>query len=383
MATQILSQIKSDFQVAMPLRRLFEAPTVADLAKIVEQLMLEAAASRLPSPGEPAIQRVAREAIVMEELEQDSSEPASPSASLPQSSILVNIQPAGVDAPFFCVHPVGGQVLCYVDLAGQLGSQRPFYGLQSPPAHTLQEPAESIEQVAALYIREIRSVQPRGPYWLGGWSMGGLVAFEMARQLRQAGETLDLLALFDTHPPRKKPLGGHGKLLGNENRNGESGSEMREPPMLVRFAMDMGRLLGKDISGLAESFLQLGPEEQRKLVVGNLVSEGIVSPDAAHAEMEDLLEIFTRNAAAMDRYVPPPLEQSIVLFAAADAEESRRLAREWAWWAGGVDLQSVPGDHYTMLRRPHVSVLAGLLKGCLDEVRRDDGPKAEYVGVKV
>src|SRR6185295_7366109 len=118
-------------------------------------------------------------------------------------SPLVAIQPQGDRPPFFCVHPVGGNVLCYLDLARHLPPDQPFYALQSPEPGG-DQPA-SIEEMAALYLSELRRIQPEGPYRLGGWSMGGLIAFEMARQLESAGQELDLVVLIDTPPPAAQP----------------------------------------------------------------------------------------------------------------------------------------------------------------------------------
>jgi hypothetical protein len=116
----------------------------------------------------------------------------------PGFSPLVGIQPAGERRPFFCVHPVGGDVLCYLDLARHLGADQPFYGLQYPDLNEESGADTRVEGLAARYIEALRAVQPPGPYLLGGWSMGGLVAFEMAQQLRQQGQQVALVALIDT-----------------------------------------------------------------------------------------------------------------------------------------------------------------------------------------
>src|SRR5205807_8947571 len=86
----------------------------------------------------------------------------------PASAILVPIEPVGSEIPFFFVHPVGGSVVCYADIARALGPEYPVYGLQSPSPDAGYE-ITSIEQMAELYIQEIRRVQPEGPYLLGGW----------------------------------------------------------------------------------------------------------------------------------------------------------------------------------------------------------------------
>ncbi len=113
---------------------------------------------------------------------------------------LVPLQPHGAHAPFYCVHPGAGTVFCYLSLARQLGTDYPVYGLQFPEAD--EKPVQvTVPQLATNYIAAIRTLQPEGPYYLGGWSSGGLVAFEMACQLRSQGQEVALLCMLDTRVP--------------------------------------------------------------------------------------------------------------------------------------------------------------------------------------
>ena len=118
----------------------------------------------------------------------------------PQSS-LVAIQPGGSKRPLFLVHPAGGHVFPYVHLAKFLGPDQPCYGLQARGLEDGQDPHTRIEDMAAYYIQALQTVQPTGPYLLGGWSMGGVVAFEMAQQLHAQGQRVALLALLDSRIP--------------------------------------------------------------------------------------------------------------------------------------------------------------------------------------
>jgi thioesterase domain-containing protein len=267
----------------------------------------------------------------------------------PSSPILVSIQPWGSRAPFFCVHAIGGQVLSYGELSQELGRDQPFYGLQSPPADFFPESATSIEQMATLYNREVRAVQPSGPYLIGGWSMGGLVAWEMAQQLKKEGEAIDLLTLIDTNPP---------------SRYREANDRTDEMSILARFALDMCRLVGRDPRPLAEQFSRSNEQDQWKMVQEALCTYGVLAPETAHAEMTALLGVFTRNSLAMNNYVLSPAEQPIVFFRSSEAPE--RLSESWTTWAGGgIQFHSVPGDHFTMLRRPNVRVIAEVLQRCI------------------
>jgi phthiocerol/phenolphthiocerol synthesis type-I polyketide synthase E len=157
LAVQMFAQIDQMFQVKLPVATLFEAPTIGDLAQIVNR---EAPRSRWSS--------------------------------------LVTIQPKGSRPPFFCMHGAGGNVLIYRELSNQLGDDQPFYGLQSQGLDGKSEPLTRIEDMATAYVREIRRAQPTGPYYLGGYCLGGTIAYEVAQQLRSQGEEVALLAMFDT-----------------------------------------------------------------------------------------------------------------------------------------------------------------------------------------
>lgn len=306
LAIRMRSMVQERLKLDLSLRDLFRAPTIASLARLLEQ-----------PPDQPA------------------------------SPVLVEIQPRGSRIPFFAVHPAGGNVLGYADLARELGPEQPFYGLQSPVPVLFPE-APSFEQMAELYIKAIRSVQPSGPYLLGGWSLGGLLAWETARQLTAQGEIIGLLALIDTYPVLRVP--------GDQNCK-------ESLPVLRWFANDMAHLIGKDPQAIRETFEQLEPEGQWQMVQDALVQYGVVPEKNAHAEMSRLVEIFTRNVRAMERYSLQQAEQNILLLAAAEGQAPEQLARQWKQWAGGgVEFHLVPGDHYSMMRRPNVTEMAEALQ---------------------
>jgi surfactin synthase thioesterase subunit len=143
---------------------------------------------------------------------------------------LVQLQRGDGRPPLFFVHPVGGSVFCYAQLARHLGAEQTFYGLQSWGVGDGHLPLTDLSEMAARYLEAVCSVQPEGPYQLGGWSMGGLVAFEMAQQLRNRGENISLLALLDTHTPN---VLGHAVELSDEE-------------LWLQFASDLGQLNGME-----------------------------------------------------------------------------------------------------------------------------------------
>jgi pimeloyl-ACP methyl ester carboxylesterase len=117
---------------------------------------------------------------------------------------LVLLAPGGNKRPFFCVHPLGGGVSVFSELARRLSADRPFYAFQALDLVALgarNGDRESLEEIAAEYVSHVRSVDPTGPYFVGGLSFGGIVAFEMARQLASQGALVEMVALLDSRGP--------------------------------------------------------------------------------------------------------------------------------------------------------------------------------------
>ena len=157
LAVQMFAQIEKSFNVNLPLATLFDAPTIEELAQILRQ-----------------------------------------ECATPKWSPVVPIQTSGTKPPLFCMHGARGNVLMYRGLSQHLGDDQPFYGLQCQGLDGSCLPFTRVEDMAALYVKEIRKVQPKGPYFLGGYCLGGTIALEMAQQLVASGERVAMLALFDT-----------------------------------------------------------------------------------------------------------------------------------------------------------------------------------------
>ncbi len=126
------------------------------------------------------------------------AEALSSAGALPRPEPCVLIQPLGSKTPLFITHGIGGNVLNFYSVAQFFAPDRPVYGIQSPGVTPDANPPESMEAMAAQYIREVRKVQPEGPYHLAGWSFGGVVVFEMAHQLLAAGESVGALVVLDS-----------------------------------------------------------------------------------------------------------------------------------------------------------------------------------------
>jgi amino acid adenylation domain-containing protein len=269
-------------------------------------------------------------------------------------STLIAIQPNGPKRPLFCLHPGGGTVLSYTNLACHLDPQRPFYGLESLGLDEEQKPYAQIEDMAAYYIEAMQAVQPQGPYLLAGWSFGGLVAFEMAQQLQARDQQVSFLGLLDISavPEASEEL-----------------QELDDVAFLIK-------LLAEDISLSLEHIRQLEPDEQLLYLIEQARQFNLIPPDLGLVEVRRLLQIFTSHIQAAKTYIPQPYPGRVTLFRASEGAvaDSQDLTLGWEELATeGVDLHWVPGDHHTMVVEPHVQVLAKQLRACLEQSQTNDG----------
>ncbi|WP_164018189.1 non-ribosomal peptide synthetase [Pyxidicoccus trucidator] len=233
---------------------------------------------------------------------------------------LVPIQPGGDLPPFFLVHPVGGGVLGFAELARQLGPRQPLYGLEAQGLDGAEPPLESILEMAYFYIEALRTVQPHGPYRLGGWSLGAVIAFEMARVLRLRGEEVDVVALIEPSPT----------------------SYAKGEPL-------------PDASALAGLF-----DAEPAQAVG-------LSPEQRAA----LERVFTANLGALHAHTLKPQAGTVTLLLGADTQglDEHGPARGWDTLAEHVDVLTMPGDHHSLLSAPYVERLATALAALLERAR--------------
>ena len=318
---QLMARVHKQFGRELPLAALLQSPTVETLAALLRS-------------GEGTIAR----------------------------SALVTLNSEGSRPPLFCVHPVGGSVLCYRELAQQLGPRQPFYAFQVPES-TSEEKLDSIEAMASYYLNLLKGVQPHGPYSLGGWSMGGVVAFEMAQQLGYAGEEVRLLALIDSYAPS----------------NDGAIAEVDPRSIVETFVEDLEGLWGADF-GVAKSDLERGldPDELLKLVLARLQSLETGPPGFGPAKLESLYETYRNNLTAMLRYRPRGgYGEGITLFRSAGVE-ANEVDRTLGWSRlsnSGVEVIEVEGDHYSLLSGPALIRISSVLSERLGETdstsRRD------------
>jgi thioesterase domain-containing protein/acyl carrier protein len=251
---------------------------------------------------------------------------------------LVPIQTAGTAPPFFCVHPGGGNVLCYLQLSRELGPEQPFFGLQCPGVDGVRQPLTTAADMAREYVAAVQRQQPHGPYALGGWSVGGVLAYEMAQQLRAAGEEVGLLALLDSG-------------------------------VLYACAILMA-LFPKGDLGVFD-LLRLDSKEQVAEFRRRSAPARLVPDDASDELASRIFRLFASNMRAIMHYQAKPYDGCLTLWQAAEGLVQERFEpdREWSRRCDRVEVRVVPGNHLTMIHEPHVQVLAAELRRYLEALR--------------
>ena len=314
LAVQLFAQIDRDFQVKLPVATLFEAPTIAELAGLIRR--------DDPAPG---------------------------------WSALVPIQPAGSRPPFFCIHGGGGTLLIYRELSKHLGPDQPFFGLQSQGLDGELPILSTVEEMASLYVREIRRVRPRGPYLLGGYCGGGTIALEVAQQLCAMGHEVPLLALFDTSNWSKiLPLDRWTKIYQYSER-------------IVFHALNFFSL---DSKGRSQFFREKINAVRNRLPVwrGMLQARitGKVSAETTGSRL--LAEIWKSNDRATITYVPKPYPGVITDF--RPKRQYRLFNKPGAKWDNlalrGQEVVTLPVYPAGMLAEPFVQQLASALRTSIE-----------------
>jgi amino acid adenylation domain-containing protein len=267
---------------------------------------------------------------------------------------------AAARRPLFCVHPAGGDVLCFAPLARYLGVDQPLYGLRAHGLAAGEEPLATIEEMAALYVSEMRRVQPSGPYLLAGWSFGGLAAFEVAQQLVAAGDRVALLAIVDTPPGTAGEASAGG--------GGEPGPAADDlAPWLLDIAAYVRGLWAKDLGLRASDLAGRGAEGQLRLFVERARRAELLPPGGGLDQVRRLVAVFRANADAYRAYRPGLYPGPITVFRAAASGLAAAPDLGWGRFAGApVRCREVPGEHLTLFAEPHVHSLANHLRAAID-----------------
>ncbi|RJS18030.1 non-ribosomal peptide synthetase [Corallococcus sp. H22C18031201] len=261
-------------------------------------------------------------------------------------SPLVEFRGGKQQRPFFCVHAVGGNVLSYIELARALGDTQPFYGLQARGLEGDVPPCQSIPEMATLYLAAIRAVQPQGPYLLGGWSLGGSIALEMAQQLREQGEEVELLVLIDTYA-RLIPKGETPNLQVEATRAS------------TLFYQDLLRAAGHALPLPDAELEQLEPSRRLQLLEE-------ASRATAGQPLQALRDVFQTHLLLGWTYEPRAYPGRVLLLEASEPARTRGWEE---FITGPLEIQTIPGDHYSILRGARVQQLATALRTALEKAR--------------
>ena len=270
-------------------------------------------------------------------------------------SSLVPIQTTGSKPPLFLIHAIWGNVLYYRELVSYLEPDRPFYGLQAQGLDGKQAPYTSVVDMAAHYIQAIQSVQPQGPYAICGSSFGGVVAFEIARQLHECGEQIALLGVFDTAAPTAISAAEDADLVELSNRLLFHLQTFLNLKLSNKFIYVWTRLKWHFTGGKASMFYRFYLRYINR------------SPSALR-----LLDVALANRQALQCYTPTAYPGPLTLFYVQPKyPEKGNLAADFGWSElaqGKVEVYEMPGDHETIMQAPQVRVLAAQLTMCLQWV---------------
>jgi natural product biosynthesis luciferase-like monooxygenase protein len=318
LAVRLFAQIEQKYDKRLPLATFFKAPTVEQLADILRQ------------EGWTA-----------------------------PTSLLVEIQPNGTNPPFFCIHAHGGHVMFYYNLSRHMGSDQPFYGIQAQGLDGELPPYTRFEDMAAHYIREIRAVQPEGPYYVGGDCMGGQIAFEVAQQLQAQGQEIALLAMIDSYRfgcpsyrPMVTPTMYELLHLGNK--------------FFRVHLKNVMRLSGKEraayVSEKSKSAMLIVDHTAKHLAAK--LNGGSIATHDPLLETQDALE------HASITYQPRPFKGRITLFRSSILPKGVEVAPDLGWSdlaEEGVEVHEIPAYFTTAILEPKVQTLAQEMRNAIDE----------------
>jgi thioesterase domain-containing protein len=250
------------------------------------------------------------------------------SEGIEEGHSLVPLRQESTGKPLFCIHGLGGHVAAFLPLAKSLPHPRPVFGLQAIGLEGETRPHDKIETMAGWYVEEIRRQQRTGPYLLCGWSMGGWIAAEVARQLRAAGQETSLIAMFDTHM--------HFRDF--ETPGVDDNAVLRW--LAPRLQLDPREMQGLPL------------DRQWDLIAKR--AEGAIGLGAE--EIRNLAEVCRVQIAAATAYRPEPYDGEVILYRAQ--RQRGGLDPRWHTLFPKLRVEQVTGSHYTMLQLPHVTTLA-------------------------
>jgi acyl transferase domain-containing protein/thioesterase domain-containing protein len=341
-AVRLFAKIRKAYHVDYPISVLFEAPTVERCAAMIRESLGPAAAG---AAGEGA------------------AAPAPREAPRTRYQHLVAMHPGegGPKRPFFLVAGMFGNVLNLRHLAHLIGTDRPFYGLQARGLYGDQAPHETFEDMARDYIKELRTIQPHGPYLLGGFSGGGITAYEMAQQLRAAGEETALLVMLDANIPGEPLVSRADRIKVHAQR-----LQRRGLPYLVARARNRLRYERERI----DRWLHPTPQHaQQPFELHNAAIEA-----AFYRAFSRYRPVAYPGAAHLFR---PKLDLAYRVGGGRVVNENMQYVYHdngWGRLVGTLAVHEVPGNHDSMVLEPNVRVMAARLRHCIEQAEASIAP---------
>lgn len=315
-ALRLFDRIARVTGVRLPLADLMQAPTLGALAAVLDAT-LTCGASRRPD--------------------------------LP-AAMTLHADAAG--PPLFCIHGGDGGVFFYRQLAAHLAQPRPLVTLESPALSAARRlPPCTVEAAAARYLEVVRQYQPRGPYYLAGYSFGGVLAFEMARQARMAGEEVAFLALLDTENPA-----GRWRLRGLLER------------IAVRWQSTAGSSYPVRVWCLVRRAAEAAVAKVRWL--GELASQALKWNSRPHSRLR-AMQVRAAHWAAMEAYSPPPVDVPVLLCRTQAIDDKFDVPPDYGWSGvtPALTIRDVPGEHLTIFSPPHAPALARVIEAHLETAK--------------
>jgi len=306
----------------------------------------------------PSVSRLAEEFAPSFSAEEPSSQPAAAGQTAAgqtagrQWSPVLKLADTADAPPLICVHPAGGDVNCYQGLARRLRSRRPVWALRARGLDAQTTPHESVEQMARDYLAEVRAL-PHGPYYLAGWSTGGIFAFEMARQLVAEGSELGALFFLDSPTPailEGVDLDDHARFLVDlvEFSNWFAGTEMR---------VDYAQLKRRGVEAALQTVFDEAKQHQ------------VLPSDASVDYLRRLVAVCRENSRAILQYEMRPLDRPVQLFRPTNADvladaSGKTLSADLGWGSVLGDrlaIHEVHGDHFSMMTGDNLAALGDAL----------------------
>jgi len=323
LAVRLFARIHKEFGVDLELATLLSSGTVRKLAALLREEL------NLPEPSDEPVRSVAAR----------------------KGQHVVPIQTDGSRATLFLVHGAGGNVLGFRDLSHYFGKDQPLYGLQARGVDGKASPHATIAEMAQAYLAELREVQPHGPYYLGGYSGGGVVAYEMAQLLREVGEPVAFVGMIDSWCPQMQKRSKLSRAMLHMKRIAKNGPMY--PWRVLKARIDR-RAAARDTEKAKEQGGPL-PQEQRGF------------------------EVQFAFENAFETHQTKPYDGDVWLFRADDQQLGTRFVFDahlgWRPFVAGerLSVRACPGNHYTMCTEPNVQVLCENMMTAMDEAMAKAG----------